>query len=186
MIDMGTAIPGIVLAASIIGGTAAPASAQHCETVGCYTAECVWVAPGHRRCRRVCRRRCWHPPRHEYVPPVRPEYAPPSRYVAPVQQWQPTPTPRRSEPQNDPTGLMLTVGIAGIIVLIVAAALACERAVVDRVHEATDEARREVVKASALTNKAAMTADEIDRYIAEQIAAAYERGRHSVSDGRHG
>lgn len=186
MTDMRTMIPGMVLAAGIIGAAATPASAQHCATVGCYTAECLWVGPGHRRCRRVCRRRCWHPPRHEYVPAARPEYSPPPRYVAPVQQWQQPPAPRRSEPQTDPTELLLALGGAGIIVLLVAAALASERAVVDRVHEATDEARRDVAKASALTDKAAMTADEIDRYIAQQIADAYERGRHSVSDGRHG
>jgi hypothetical protein len=187
MTDMRTTIPVMVLAASILCSPSVSSIAQHCETLGCYTADCWWVGPGHRRCRRVCRRRCWHPPRHEQQPLyVRPEYSPPSHYVAPDQQGQRPPASPSSEPQANSTGFLLVLGGAGFIVLIIAAALTSERAAVDRVHEATDEARQDVAQAGALAQRAVVTADEIDRYIAQQIADAYERGRHSVSDGHHG
>lgn len=62
-------VAGMILAIVL---TSPPARAG-CETVGC-AEECYWVGPGHRRCHRRCRIRCWNDAPRYYAP--QPQYYP--------------------------------------------------------------------------------------------------------------
>ncbi len=163
------------------------AQAQHCVTVECFTSDCYWVGPGQRRCRRICKRRCWHPPPPRYEPRVY-EQAPeprydPLRYAAPAQTYQTSQRPARATPPA-PELLILILGGIGILILLGVAAATQERVAVDQVHSATDATRNATENADALAVVATTTADEIDRYIAQEMARAYERGRHSPAETR--
>lgn len=186
VMPLGIAVLAVAIAL-LLGGS--PAHAQHCETVECATVECWWLGPGHRRCRRVCRKRCWQPPPPRYEPRVHapapePSYQTP-RHVAAAHADR-TPQPPAPAAVPDPGLLFVLLGSVGVIVLVIVAAVASERAAVDRLHKATDTTRTHAEKAGALTARATMTADEIDRYIAQQIAQAYDRGRNSLPEPPHG
>ncbi len=73
---------GTVLLAAALFMIACPqrAAAQQCETVGCPTAECWWVGPGQRRCRRVCQRRCWQEAPRYYSTEPQQSYSPPYQH----------------------------------------------------------------------------------------------------------
>lgn len=155
------------------------AAAQHCEVVGCWT-ECHRV-PGGRWCQRRCTRRCWRPaPRYEPPPYVSPPY------VAPVHQWNPMPQFQTVQLRLDPAVLLALGGAGIVILLLVIAAATSERVAVNRVHRLTDAANQEAADAEALREKATVTADDIDRYIDQRLKDAYDRGRNSLPEYRHG
>ena len=116
------------------------------------------------------------------APAPEPSYEPP-RYAAPAQVYQAAQPPTPTAPP-DPALLIVVLGGIAFVILLVVAAAAGERAAVDQLHTATDATRSEAQKADTLAAKATMTADEIDRYIAQQIAQAYERGRNSLEERR--
>ena len=84
-IAIGMAVAGIVMLAPI------PVANARCEVVACWIAECWRVGPHHRRCRRVCRHRCWHTP---------PPYDPPKFFPDPDPEPDPEPEPE-PEPKTD-------------------------------------------------------------------------------------
>ena len=104
---------GVVLA-GIICMESSPARAERvCVTQECWTAECRPI-PGGRRCRRVCRRRCYDDAPH-YIQPRRPD-PPAYRYAQPQKHY----TQPRVVPPIDPelavlAGIALLVGFIAFI-----------------------------------------------------------------------
>ncbi len=140
-----------------IGLFAPSAASQHCEVTGCWT-ECHAV-PGGRRCRNVCRRRCWHPPPPRYTAP---QSAPSYRYSPPAYTAAaPSPT--------DLAPLLLIVVSIALVVLIMSTASSSVPAV--------DE---DVRGTEALTKKLEEAAREADERIALFLknAGADDGGRN--------
>jgi hypothetical protein len=149
------------------------ATAQHCLVIGCWH-ECHPI-PGGRRCREVCRRRCWHPP-PQYDPPYvpEPEYEPPA-YEEPVRHYAPAPSP---------DGGLIALGVLLVIILVIVAAASEGSDKVDEVHKATDKALASTDDAKSLAHRASATAKDIDRYIDQALKDAYARGRRG--EDHHG
>lgn len=164
---------GATVLAALFGIVSVPAAAQPervCSEPECYAAGC-WAVPGGRRCRRVCRRRCWTmPPR--YVPPA-PQYVP--RYLPPPEpRYQPPYVP----PVHQPAALqfhhaLLLLGGAAALVVIIAL-----------ITDATGRRRTalridaDIQKTNELTAKLEAAARDADQHLAAAIARARHGGGH--------
>ena len=169
----------LVILAVVMAATAAPAGAERvCVTQECWTAECWWVGPGHRRCRRVCRRRCWNNDPPVYVAPSVPE----PEYSAP----RPPPTFRVPPPVYEPARyhapLRLDIGpffFWALVALLAAAVVAAISAAFSGSSIDTEIAKTEQTAGSAraLAQDAENKTQAIDQFISAAERHAAARGR---------
>jgi hypothetical protein len=155
----------VVLIASIAFIIATPpARAQHCEIVDCWTAECWWVGPNHRRCRRVCRHRCWHPPpAYDPEPHHAAESDPEPHYAAPSH----TPV---STAGSDPRQALLLLGGVGIIVVLIVFTLVSTKSATEDLDSATNETERDTAETRALIGKLEAAARDADSHLHRFLA----------------
>jgi len=150
-----------------------PARAERICAPPVCRCECYWVAPGVRRCRWHCTRRCWWreppPPPPRYVAPER-RYAPPPRSYAPPQYA----TPVRPQPPSPPSEGAVLAGLAVIGIGIVA--LIWHLASLSSARRAADDVDRHTCAARALRRRMEEVAEEADEFIHEQRRRARRNG----------
>lgn len=170
----------LVVLAVVMAATAAPAGAERvCVTQECWTAECWWVGPGHRRCRRVCRRRCWNDDPPTYVAPSFPEpqYSAPSRpsptYRVPPPVYEPAPRHTLSRLNIDPFFFWSLVALLAFAV-VAAMSAAFSGSSIDTEIAKTEQTAR---SARALAQDAENKTQAIDQFISAAERHAAARGR---------
>lgn len=175
MSSMRTAILVTFLGAGLVAGSPTPTSAQHCETIECYTAECFWVGPGHRRCRRVCRRRCWREPRSDRSQERAYAYAH-ERATNPV----PVPKPSAAVPKVAPHDSRPDILFYGIVGLASVLAFACMAFILAEFEaaSATKKTDHDTAATDALRKELEAAARRADAHI-----AAFRDRHHGGSHG---
>jgi hypothetical protein len=140
-----------------------------CGPPECYTAECWWIGPGHRRCRRVCRRRCYWQPEPRYEPPIyeAPVYAPPV-YADTAPAYTPPSYANGASPPF-PAEALIGIGLLAIVITAAVAAIAASGGATEAVSRDADETR-------ALTEKLEAAAREADEHIAAFLDRERRRG----------
>lgn len=174
-------------AATIIMAMPTEVANARCEIVACWTAECWWVGPHHRRCRRVCRHRCWHPPPPDdppvYFPDPEPEPEPelePDR-VKPKPKSEPQPEHRPKIWAPSPPPIHVPFELIGTV-LVSVGIFAFFRLIVHvyrvaRMRRDIRIATRRAHTAQELQRRMTALAREADAFIDAARADVYRRGR---------